>query len=692
MSNTTGYTDVRGHKVLITLMMLIVALSVSLFTGVRLAFAADVTVDISGATTDLQRGAALRAAIATAVDGDTVVIPAGTYDVALGGAGINVGAKAINLRGAGSGQTILDGSHITSTTAAGAAVFKQRIDDTSKTITYSGITFQNGGTYRSSGIDFLCYHDATPNVSSTLILNDIAVIGNGNAGVNINSAKVIANGLQSSDNALAGVSIGDSHGSANFVGNDYSFTETYSGASTVNKKVGVYIDKTNTAYTINASYKDALKVAQSVIFSSATATEAPIDNYVVTGGGFVSLFYLGLPDPTSITLPQGSKTLTEDGSAIPMTENQFAFSVTESVSDGAVATGTTFTPTMSADGTITFSADAIPISSAGTYTYTVRETGAVPGYTQDTNYYEISYVVSKGATALTASSPTITKYDSEGNQLTGTEIKFENTRLRFAVSYDGNGNTSGTAPTDASSPYHLDDTVTVLGGDGISRTGYIFTGWNTEPDGTGTSYAAGSTFAIPHDVVLYAQWASAPTVASPDIVKTISGNDPNLSGRTFRFTMTAATNNPADGESGLSTTADIVGSNPYTLTAAFGTATFTKVGTYVYTITETAGTDTGYTYDTSTYTWTVVVARNDESGAFTAAATLTNSSGSAVSTASFANTYTAPKTPAKITPASSIIPQAGDQTSLVSSIAVLLLAVSTGVLGISLKMRRGMRG
>ena len=139
-----------------------------------------------------------------------------------------------------------------------------------------------------------------------------------------------------------------------------------------------------------------------------------------------------------------------------------------------------------------------------------------------------------------------------------------------------------------------------------------------------------------------------------------------------------------------------MGSNPYTLTAAFGTATFTKAGTYVYTITETAGTDTGYTYDTSTYTWTVIVVHNDESGAFTAAATLTNSSGSAVSTASFANTYTAPKTPAKtpakITPASSIIPQAGDQTSLVSSIAVLLLAVSTGVLGISLKMRRGMRG
>jgi len=680
--------------------MICMALSLSVFTGVQMAFAADIPVDISGATTDLQRGAALRAAISTAVDGDTVVIPAGTYDVASGGAGINVGAKAINLRGAGSGQTILDGSHITSTAAAYAAIFKQRIDDTSKTITYSGITFQNGGTNKSSGIDFLCYHDATPSVSSTLVLNDIAVIGNKNAGVNINSAKVIANGLQSSGNAVAGVSIGDLHGSASFVGNDYSFTETKSMASTVNQKVGVYIDKANTAYTVSASYKDAMKVAQSVFWSSAKATETPVDNFVVTGGGISSLFYLGLPDPTSITLPTGLKTLTEDGTAIPMTENQFSFDVSEAVSNGAVATGTTFTPTMSADGTITFSAGAIPISSAGTYTYTVRETGTVPGYTQDTNYYEISYVVSKGATALTASSPTITKYDSEGNLLAGTEIKFENTRLRFAVSYDGNGNTSGTAPTDASSPYHLDDVATVLGGDAISRTGYIFTGWNTEPDGTGTSYAAGTTFAVTHDVVLYAQWASAPSVASPNITKTVSGSDPSLSGRTFHFTIAANANNPVGGESGLSTTADIAGSklvdsNPYTLIAAFGTATFTKTGTYVYTITETPGTDTGYTYDTSTYTWTVVVADNGEaiadnveSGAFTTTATLTNSNGSAVTTASFANTYTAPKIPAKISPTSSIIPQTGDQTSLVSSIAVLLLAISTGIVGISLKIRR----
>ena len=428
--NNSMRNEVQARWRGLRIFVIMATLLLSVFLSASGAFAAgnEILVDISSATTDLQRGAALRAAITTATNGDTVVIPAGIYDVAAGGAGINVGAKAINLRGAGSGQTILDGSHITSSTTANAAVFKQRIDYTTITITFTGITFRNGGTSKSSGIDFICYHDATPGVSSTLILNDIAVTGNKNAGVNINSARVIANGLQSSGNGLAGVSIGDPHGSASFTGNDYVFTETYSGANTINKKVGVYVDKAQTSYTVNASYKDVIKVAQATFASSATATETPIDNFVITGSGFVSRFYFGLPDPTSIALPQGLKTLTEDGDAVPMTENQFSFSVNESVSGGAVSTNTIFSPTMDANGLITLGTGNIPISSAGTYTYTVRETGMPsPGYTQDTNDFEVSYIVSKGATALTASSPTIMKYDSNGNLLTGTAIQFENT-------------------------------------------------------------------------------------------------------------------------------------------------------------------------------------------------------------------------------------------------------------------------
>lgn len=46
----------------------------------------------------------------------------------------------------------------------------------------------------------------------------------------------------------------------------------------------------------------------------------------------------------------------------------------------------------------------------------------------------------------------------------------------------------------------------------FTRTDYVFTGWNTEPDGSGTSYANAATYTAPTSednkiVVLYAQWA-----------------------------------------------------------------------------------------------------------------------------------------------------------------------------------------
>lgn len=39
-----------------------------------------------------------------------------------------------------------------------------------------------------------------------------------------------------------------------------------------------------------------------------------------------------------------------------------------------------------------------------------------------------------------------------------------------------------------------------------TRTGYQFTGWNTQANGTGTSYASGAYISVTDDTVLYAQW------------------------------------------------------------------------------------------------------------------------------------------------------------------------------------------
>jgi uncharacterized repeat protein (TIGR02543 family) len=76
---------------------------------------------------------------------------------------------------------------------------------------------------------------------------------------------------------------------------------------------------------------------------------------------------------------------------------------------------------------------------------------------------------------------------------------------KYTVTYDGNGNTSGTAPVDASSPYYAGETVTVKGPGDLAKENHTFTGWNSEADGSGTAY--GSTFTMPAaNVILYAQW------------------------------------------------------------------------------------------------------------------------------------------------------------------------------------------
>ena len=76
----------------------------------------------------------------------------------------------------------------------------------------------------------------------------------------------------------------------------------------------------------------------------------------------------------------------------------------------------------------------------------------------------------------------------------------------YTVVYNGNGNTGGTAPIDANS-YLAGTTVTTRGVGNLSRTGYVFTGWNTASNGGGISYATGATFAIgAASVTLYAQW------------------------------------------------------------------------------------------------------------------------------------------------------------------------------------------
>jgi uncharacterized repeat protein (TIGR02543 family) len=76
----------------------------------------------------------------------------------------------------------------------------------------------------------------------------------------------------------------------------------------------------------------------------------------------------------------------------------------------------------------------------------------------------------------------------------------------FTVTYLGNGNTGGSIPIDSTN-YEQGQTVTVMGNTGnLVKTGYAFAGWNTQADGSGTTYAQAQTFTMGSANVTYAKW------------------------------------------------------------------------------------------------------------------------------------------------------------------------------------------
>lgn len=72
----------------------------------------------------------------------------------------------------------------------------------------------------------------------------------------------------------------------------------------------------------------------------------------------------------------------------------------------------------------------------------------------------------------------------------------------YTVTYDGNGNTAGSAPAAFETP----GAFTVADAGTLEKTGHVFNGWNTKADGTGTPYAAAADAVATADITLYAQW------------------------------------------------------------------------------------------------------------------------------------------------------------------------------------------
>ena len=142
------------------------------------------------------------------------------------------------------------------------------------------------------------------------------------------------------------------------------------------------------------------------------------------------------------------------------------------------------------------------------------------------------------------------------------------------ITFDANGG-SGTVPTAISTYVGVANTIP---SNSLTRTGYTFNGWNTASDGSGTSYATGSSITPSSDVTLYAQWQT--TYVKPEIQSLLAFRTADASGGASPTVTSTGTTGFCKFQ--------LVGGANYTFTSAtvqFGTATaksMTRSGNTLY--------------------------------------------------------------------------------------------------------------
>lgn len=131
-----------------------------------------------------------------------------------------------------------------------------------------------------------------------------------------------------------------------------------------------------------------------------------------------------------------------------------------------------------------------------------------------------------------------------GDTTDGTAENIVTVNTTFKVTYDGNGHSDGTVPTD-SKFYTVGENVGLKKPGTMARSGFKFIGWNDKADGKGTNYSFDSTsevftpssFQMPaKDVTLYAQWEAFQDIS---ILKKDASSKQSMDGVEFTLTKPA---------------------------------------------------------------------------------------------------------------------------------------------------------
>lgn len=114
----------------------------------------------------------------------------------------------------------------------------------------------------------------------------------------------------------------------------------------------------------------------------------------------------------------------------------------------------------------------------------------------------------------------------------------------YLVIYHANGATDGLVPIQQVKIRGVDLTLASNTGE-LKRSGYIFSGWNAEEDGSGTDYAEGDIYSADSNLDLYVRWSSQSYPISYDANEATDGTVPVSQSKPHGVNITIATDTGA---------------------------------------------------------------------------------------------------------------------------------------------------
>ena len=263
---------------------------------------------------------------------------------------------------------------------------------------------------------------------------------------------------------------------------------------------------TSGSYTVRAVNMEDVSSLSSVVAVGGAAT------YGVTYDGNGNT---GGTAPASQTKTQGVS-LTLRANTGTLAKTGYTFAGWNTLSNGS---GTYYAESASytTESALSLYAQWTQITYSVTYDGNSNSSGTAPA--SQTKTYGTSLTLSVNSGSLVKTGFTLSGWNSLANG-TGTHYALgasystesvlslyaEWNALTVTLTYNGNGNTGGGVPVDASQ-YTIGSSATVLGNTGaLVRTNFIFGGWNTQANGLGTTYAPGSSIQMLANTALYTRW------------------------------------------------------------------------------------------------------------------------------------------------------------------------------------------